>query len=146
MAEIQKGKISTIEGSLDGYNNRTMARVIPLQADVVVTKPLVISEQLRGNLEKGTEVIFAVFPDQTGIILSRADGGRHGTIYGDVTITGNIKATNLTATSKVEAVSITASGKVTASDVATDTLTSVNNHVHDGVYRGSSTTDKAENK
>ena len=69
MADIQKGKISTIEGS--------KARVIPEQADGVVTKPLVISSQLlaeAGNLTKGMEVVFAVFPDQSGIILCRFDG------------------------------------------------------------------------
>ena len=81
MAEIQKGKISTIEGPADGNGNSTMARVIPEQSGGVVTRPLVIVEQLRGasgNLSKGTEVVFAVFSDQTGIILCRADGGCYG--------------------------------------------------------------------
>lgn len=95
MADIQKGKISTIEGPADGNGNNTRARVIPEQADGVVTKPLVIAEQLRGkagNLTKGTEVIFAIFPDQTGIIFCRADGEWFGTIHGDVTITGKVTA------------------------------------------------------
>ena len=77
MADIQKGKISTIEGPTDGNGNSTRARVIPEQADGVVTKPLVIASQLRGaagSLTKGTEVVFAVFQDQSGIILSRVDG------------------------------------------------------------------------
>ena len=77
MADIQKGKISTIEGPLDNNGNDTRARVIPVQADGVVTKPLVIAKQLRGEagkLTKGTDVIFAVFPDQSGIVLCRADG------------------------------------------------------------------------
>ena len=77
MADIQKGKISTIEGPADENGNYTMARVIPEQADGVITRPLVIASQLRGNmgrLNKGTDVVFAVFPDQSGIILSRADG------------------------------------------------------------------------
>lgn len=77
MAEIQKGKISTIEGPLDENGNNTKARIIPEQADGVVTKPLVLAKQLRGDagkLTKGTDVIFAVFPDQSGIVLSRADG------------------------------------------------------------------------
>ena len=77
MAEIQKGKISTIEGPADKNGNKTRARVIPEQADGVVTKPLVIAADIRGQdgkLSKGTEVVFAVFPDQSGIILARADG------------------------------------------------------------------------
>ena len=122
MADIQKGKISTIEGPADANGNSTRARVIPEQADGVVTKPLVIASQLRGKAGKGTEVVFAVFPDQTGIIFCRADGEWYGTIYGDVTVTG----------------------KFTASDVKTDTLTSVNNHVHGGVDSGSNTS-KAKN-
>ena len=77
MADIQKGKISTIEGPEDENGNSTRARVIPDRAGGIVTKPLVIAQQLRGsavNLTKGTEVVFTVFPDQTGIILSLADG------------------------------------------------------------------------
>jgi hypothetical protein len=126
MADIQKGKISTIEGPADANGNITRARVIPEQADGVVSKPLVIASQLRGkagNLTKGTEVVFAVFPDQTGIIFCRADGEWYGTISGDVTVTG----------------------KLTASDVKTNTLTSVNNHVHGGVETGSGTTSRAKN-
>ena len=126
MAEIQKGKISTIEGPADNNRNSTRARVIPDQADGVVTKPLVIASHLRGEagrLAKGTEVIFVLFPDQSGIIFSRADGELYGKIYGEVEITG----------------------RLTASDVKTDTLTSVNNHVHGGVESGSSNTSKAKN-
>ena len=98
MADIQKGKISTIEGPADINGNSTRARVIPEQADGIITKPLVIAEQLRGsagNLTKGTEVVFAIFPDQSGIILCRADGEWFGTINGDVTVTGNITAANI---------------------------------------------------
>ena len=126
MADVQKGKISTIEGAVDTNGNSTRARVIPEQADGVVTKPLVIASHLRGkagNLTKGTEVVFAVFADQSGIILSRADGEWYGTICGDVTVTGNLAV----------------------NDVKTDTLSSVNNHVHGGVDSGSSNTSKAKN-
>ena len=69
MAELQKGKISTIEGNT--------ARVVPDQVDGTITKPLTIHASLRGsagNLKKGTEVVFAVFPDRSGLILYRADG------------------------------------------------------------------------
>lgn len=69
MAELQKGKISTIEGNT--------ARVVPDQVDGTVTKPLIIHASLRGaagKLKKGTEVVFVVFPDRSGLILHRADG------------------------------------------------------------------------
>ena len=126
MADIQKGKISTIDGPADENGNSTRARVIPEQSDGVVTKPLVIASNLRGTagkLTKGTEVVFAVFSDQSGIIFSRADGEWFGTISGDVTVTG----------------------KITANDVKTDTLTSVNDHVHGGVETGSGDTSQAKN-
>ena len=77
MADIQKGKISTIEGPLDDKGNHTRARVIPSQSDGIVTKPLIINAAIRGdagNLTKGTEIVFAVFPDQSGIVICRADG------------------------------------------------------------------------
>ena len=77
MADIQKGKISTIEGPLDINGNCTRARVVTEDVYGIVTKPLIISPDIRGDaglLTKGTEVIFAVFPDQSGIVLCRADG------------------------------------------------------------------------
>lgn len=126
MADIQKGKISTIEGPADINKNSTRARVIPEQSDGVVTKPLVIASHLRGEagqLKKGTEVIFVLFPDQSGIIFSRADGEWYGKLYGDVEVTG----------------------KLYVKDVATDTLASVNGHVHGGVESGGSNTSKAKN-
>ena len=92
MADIQKGKISTIEGPADGNGCSTMARVIPEQSDGVITKPLVISSQLRGDagrLTKGTEVVFVVFQDQSGIILCRADGEWYGATAGSNSIDNN---------------------------------------------------------
>lgn len=121
MAEIQKGKISTIEGPADRNGNNTRARIVPDQADGVITKPLVIPALLRGDagkLQKGTEVVFAVFPDQTGIILSRADGEWYDILYGTITVTKDIK---------------------------TETLESVNNHRHSGIYPGSGTSGIAQN-
>lgn len=69
MAELQKGYISTIEGNT--------ARVVPDQVDGSVTKPLTIHASLRGDagsLKKGTAVVFVVFSDRSGLILSRVDG------------------------------------------------------------------------
>lgn len=71
MAEIQKGYISTIDS--DG----TKARVVPDEADGTLTPPLAIHASLRNapeSLRKGVAVLFALFPDRTGIVLCRADG------------------------------------------------------------------------
>ncbi len=132
MAEIQKGIISTIEGPKDGNGNNTRARVVPEQADGVVSRPLAIHFLLRGDagkLTKGTEVVFAMFEDQTGIILSRADGEWFGVINGNANATGTL----------------TVAGNVKAKDVQTETLTSVNSHKHGGVDTGSGNTGAAKN-
>ena len=126
MAELQKGIISTIEGPTDSNGNYTRARIEPEQAQGIVTRPLVIPFLLRGDsgkLEKGTEVVFVLFPDQTGLVVDRADGEWFGQIYGAVTVTG----------------------KITTTDVKTSTLTSVNGHKHGGVEPGSGTTGGATN-
>lgn len=87
---IQKGKISTVEGAADRNGDKTTARVLPLTADGVVTRPLTIPWWLRGNmgnLKPDDVVVYAVFEDGTGIILSRMDGEWDGTVPGDVKIT-----------------------------------------------------------
>lgn len=69
MGIIDKGKIATING--------TTCRVIPSNSPNLVSSNIVIPWHLQGsagNLTKGTEVIFATFDDQTGILLARADG------------------------------------------------------------------------
>lgn len=69
MAEIQKGYISTID--------ETTARVVPDEEPGTVTPALEIHKGIRGErgkLEKGTAVLFVVFPDRTGLVLCRADG------------------------------------------------------------------------
>ena len=43
-----------------------------------------------GNLEKGSEIAFIVFDDQTGIVVSRMDGNWEGTIEEDVTVRGTL--------------------------------------------------------
>ena len=63
---IDKGKISSISGNT--------AKIIPSAASGTVTRPLVIPQQLRGGVAVGTEVVYCVFDDMSGIILSRADG------------------------------------------------------------------------
>lgn len=66
---LQKGVVSTIESD-------TTARVIPDLAKDVVSRPLIIPWWINGTMGKllpGTEVLFVIFDDMTGVILSRLD-------------------------------------------------------------------------
>ena len=95
---LQKGKISDIlQDKLDRNNDPIYARVLPLNADGVVTLPLVIMWWLRGEmgqLEVNTEVFFATVEDGSGIIFARADGEWKGWVPGDVTVEkGNVVLT-----------------------------------------------------
>lgn len=68
MAEIDKGMISAFKD--DGAK----AEVIPSSAKDSVTAPLTVPMLLRGNLSVNTEVVYAMFEDNTGIIIDRLDG------------------------------------------------------------------------
>lgn len=86
---IQKGRISSIEGKEDRNGDKIAARVIPCTADSIVTRPITIPWWLRGEmgkLEPGTDVVYAMFEDGSGVILSRLDGEWIGTIPGDIKI------------------------------------------------------------
>ena len=67
---IGKGKISSFE------DNNKKAKVIPYCANDAVTFPLTIPQSLQGagRLTVNTEVIYAVFNDNTGAIIMRLDG------------------------------------------------------------------------
>ena len=71
---IQKGQVSAI---LDGGKKVTVA---PYSGGTV-TFPLVVPYFLIGALPVNTPVVYVTFADNTGIILSRADGEwNHGII------------------------------------------------------------------
>lgn len=75
--EIKKGYISTIEGPEDKNGRKTNARVAYEKSENTITAPLTIHASIRGSagrLEKGTEVVFIVYPDRGGLVLGRADG------------------------------------------------------------------------
>lgn len=94
MQAIQKGTISSMEGNLDHNGDKTTARIFPNTSDGIVTRPLVIPWWLRGkmgNLTPGTEVVYVVFEDGTGLILSRMDGEWSGDIPGSVSVDGDAK-------------------------------------------------------
>ena len=65
---VYKGKVSTIS------NDGKTVMVTPY-AGGIVTAPLVVPFFLIGALPIGTPVVYATFDDNTGIVLSRADGG-----------------------------------------------------------------------
>lgn len=81
MGTIEKGVILTLEGNPDRNKNYTKAKVQATSAEGTSTLPLSIPWYLRGsmgNLKKGTEVVYGLFDDETGIILSRLDGDWEG--------------------------------------------------------------------
>lgn len=118
---IDKGIISSFEIDVDRNGDIFMARVLHSTAQSMPTRPLIIPWHLRGimgNLKIGDSVWFALANDLTGIILERADGEWSGTIPGDVTTTG----------------------KLTSTDLITDSVASVNSHVHGNGNNGADTT------
>ncbi|OUO32246.1 hypothetical protein [Olsenella sp. An293] len=95
MAEVRpffKAKISTLEGS-DRNGDPDRARVLPLVADGVVTRPLALHWSVRGGmcpLAVGDLVWCARSEDGDGIVLSRADGEWAGFVPGAVTVEGQL--------------------------------------------------------
>lgn len=152
MAEIQKGKISKIEGPNDKNGNPTRARVLPSTADGALTRPLTIPWWLRGptaNLAVDTEVAYAVFDDLSGVLVSRMDGEGGSVFNGDVSIIGSLDVGSAaTVTDGLTAASATVAGSVDSGSVNTDTLTAgagavgginVPSHTHTDSMGGSTT-------
>ena len=133
MNTIDKGKISSFEADVDRNGDPIKARVLPSTAQSMPTRPLIISWHLRGamgNLQIGDDVWFALSNDLTGIILERADGEWTGIIPGDVTVTGNQTTEGNT----------TVVGTTTTADVTSDSVASLNSHVHGNGNNGADTT------
>lgn len=81
MGRIEKGVILTLEGELDRNGNFTRAKVQAASAGGTSTLPITIPWYLRGSmgmLEKDTKVVYVLFEDETGIVLSRLDGEWEG--------------------------------------------------------------------
>lgn len=125
---IEKGKIATINGSA--------ATVVPCNEADLVSASVVVPWYMRGasgNLQKGTEVIYAIFEDQTGILLGRADGnwGEYLpalTVNGKLTagsaaVSGGLSAGSASVGSLNSSGGITADGDVTAGNVNTGNVT-----------------------
>ena len=123
MAEIQKGKISTIETEpVDEWNHPTTARVFALTGGSV-TRPLIIPWWLRGsmgNLKPGDEVVYIIFEDMTGWILGRFDGNFQHYVPYDVILDGFVKVTNYADVTN----------NVSGADFISAEYGSTNNHTH----------------
>lgn len=82
---VSKGKVSVV---LDGGAAVT---VKPYTGDVVTAK-LVVPFFLFGSLTVGMEVVYAMFDDNTGVVLCRMDGEWSHEIKGDVNVEGSAAA------------------------------------------------------
>ncbi len=99
---IDKGKITSIDGD--------SVRVVPCNESGLVSARVVVPWHLRnssGNLAKGTEVVYVIFDDQTGILIGRADGN-WGSYLPGLTIGGTLNAAGVTAENSITAGSIAA--------------------------------------
>ena len=94
MAEVFKGRVSRIlDTPTDAWGHPTLAQVNPCSRDGAITYRIVIPWWLRGRtgaLQVGDLVVYSVFDDTTGIILSRADGHWQGVMDFDVTTSGDV--------------------------------------------------------
>lgn len=89
---VFKARVSTLEGA-DRNGDPYKARVLPLVADGVVTRPFAVHWSLRGGmapLAVGDVVVCAKFEDGDGIVLCRADGEWSGFVPGPVTVEGQL--------------------------------------------------------
>ena len=156
MSYIEKGIILTIEGEFDRNENLTQARVQSKTAEGTTTLPLTIPWYLRGSmgmLEKGTEVVYALFDDATGVILARMDGNWEGkmeetqlfidlmdttaTVQGSIDVSDGITGDNSVIRS-MEATTIDVD--TLTGDSITDSGVRLANHTHGGVEPGGSST------
>lgn len=65
---VQKGKVAAV---LDGGR----AVTITPYAGTIVTTAITVPAYLSGLLTVGTPVVYVIFDDNTGVVISRMDGG-----------------------------------------------------------------------
>ena len=87
MAEIEKGEISSL--------TETHATVIPSFSADPVSAELTIPFYLKRCLEVGMSVCYAMFEDNSGVILGRMDGEWNHDLDGDVRIRGDIQTASI---------------------------------------------------
>lgn len=109
MAEIKKGKISTLSGKYE-------ATAVICNNPGAVSCTLTVPFYLVGGLEVGMPIAFVEFDDCTGLVLARMDGDWNHDLEGSVNVQEN----------------------VTTADVITPTA-GFNAHTHTGVHGETST-------
>ena len=107
---IDKGVISAIK---DGGSK---AEVVPATSKSSVTTLLAVSEMLVDFIKVGDEVVYAMFDDNTGLVLAKLDGTWSHKIKGKIEVTE----------------------KVIAGDVQTSSVASLNGHKHNYTHGGTS--------
>lgn len=113
---VGKGKISAVSG-------KTQATIVPLFSAAPVSAQLTIPFFLSECLKVGMEVVYAQFPDNTGVILARMDGEWNHQVDGGVKV--------LTGDVEVLSGGLNVEGTVTAEDLTTGVVSSYNAHAHD---------------
>ncbi len=138
MGKIEKGIVLTLEGTPDRNENYTQARVQAASAEGAPTLPLTIPWYLRGtmgNLKKGTKVVYAVFDDETGVILSRMDGNWDGEME-ERSFLLNTLGETADVKGKLEVSEKLSADQVVSRDV------NLSEHKHKNLVGGSEDTDK----
>ena len=107
---LNKGKISVVI-------DKTHATVVPAFSDTPVTTELIIPWSLWECLEVGMDVVYAQFPDNTGVILGRMDGEWSHKLWQDPNSSNAVEA-------------VTGDVKITAGDMITSVVPSYNGHIH----------------
>lgn len=141
MSYIEKGIILTIEGETDRNENPTKARVQSKTAEGTTTLPLTIPWYLRGSmgsLTKGTEVVYALFDDATGVILARMDGNWEGKME-ETQLFIDLMSTTATVQGSIDVSDGITGDNLTAKSI-TDSGVRLAHHTHGGVASGSSDT------
>lgn len=107
---LNKGQISVVI-------DKTHATVVPAFSDTPVTTELIIPWSLWECLEVGMDVVYAQFPDNTGVILGRMDGEWSHKLWQDPNGSNAVEA-------------VTGDVKITSGDMITSVVLSYNGHTH----------------
>lgn len=126
-----KARISSFEPDTDQFGDLTRASVIPVTSPDIVTRPFAIFWAARGrqcDLRVDDVVICSRFPDGSGIIWCREDGGYNNTFARDLTVKGDVQIDGDTHVDKT----------LTADTDVIGGGKSLAHHTHTGVHGGTS--------
>ena len=126
-----KARISAFESDKDEFDNLTRAQVVPVTSTDIVTQPFAIHWSCRGklaNLAVNDVVICSRFPDGTGIIWCREDGGHTNVFPKNLVVDGDAEIKGDTHVTKT----------LTADTDVIGGGKSLANHTHTGAHGGTS--------